>query len=73
MSKMKVGDLIVFVGCAQNGKTGIIVTVPDIERFGSETGVYQAWFNGECAFFTGSQLMLANKYAEQIRLLERAK
>jgi len=70
---MKIGDLIIFIGCAQKGKTGIIVTVPAIERFGPGTGVYQVWFNGECAFFTGSQLMLANKYAEQIRLLERAK
>ena len=59
---MQVGDLIVFIRCAQEGQTGIIVTLPDIERFGPGTGIYQVWFNGETAFFTGNQLMDAMEW-----------
>lgn len=53
-----VGDLIRFWGCHDEGSMGMILAVPEYERFGPGTGLYSVLFARGMQVFTGNQLVI---------------
>jgi len=61
LSKMKAGDLVMFRGCVQQGKLGIVslVTEPSpLARDKPELRIYWVLVEAEEKCFTGSQMVL---------------
>ncbi len=57
---MKVGDLVIFQNCAQQGKTGIIQMLTEPSHIAKENAalrLYWVYFSEGIQCFTGSQLI----------------
>jgi len=62
--QLKVGDLVRFRNCAQQGKLGMITCVPErsyLAQSNPMLALYWVAFNGERQCFTGNQLELISE------------
>ena len=58
---MKVGDLVEFKNCSEQGKVGVVVICPPPQpKIPEGSWVYRVSSNGKEALFTGSQLKVVS-------------